>query len=207
VKEKYHHQITLEALGQHMDGSALETVIAANLGQDALRYQFGHDHFHYDNNSFSVADAYVDELRQQVLAALQRADATAARESFGRLTHTVQDFYAHSNYVALWRERHPDAAAQEIEPELQELRNDPRLRSGRLYYPLEALSFVAALKPLVLPALPRDSHAWMNLDGPDRPGFEPAFAAAVKRTHAEYLRLVAGLTSQQVALFTGKDSQ
>jgi hypothetical protein len=204
VKEKYHRQITIDALGQHIEGSALETIIIANLGQDALRYQFGHDHFHYDNNSFVAANAYVDELRLAALAAMQRADVTAARRALGRLTHTVQDLYAHSNYVFLWRDFHPHASVQDIEPELSELLMDVRLRSGRLYYPLEVLSFFAAFRSFVLPALPRDSHAWMNLDAPDRSGFELAFAAAVKRTYAEYLRMADSLTVQQVAQFSGK---
>jgi hypothetical protein len=203
VKQQYHRQITIEALSQFVAPADLETMIAANLGQDALRYQIGHDHYHYDNNSFKVADAYVEEQRQLAQMALQHADALSARQAFGRLTHTVQDFYAHSSYVSLWRQRAPLAGAQDIEPELPELLNDPRLCSGRLYYPLEALSFIPALNPLVLPLIPRDSHAWMNRDAPDRPDFEFAFAAAVKRTKAEYARTLAGLTIQQVESFTG----
>ena len=39
-----------------------------------------------------------------------------ARQSFGRLTHAAQDFYAHSNYIALWRESHPEAAPNETDP-------------------------------------------------------------------------------------------
>ncbi len=49
---------------------------------------------------------------------------------------------------------------------------------------------------IVIPLLPRDSHAWMNLDSPARgPGFAYAFAAAVKRTRYEYERTVDGLQS------------
>lgn len=206
MKEKYHRQITLEALSPHLDGSVLKTIISANLGQDVLRYQFGHDHFHYDNNSFIAADSYVADLRQAVLAAMHKEHAIAARGFFGRLTHTVQDFYAHSNYVTLWRERFPYATEREIEPELPELLKNSRLCSGRLYYPLEVLAFVPALRHLVLPFLPHDSHAWMNLDSPDQPGFELAFAAAVKRTYAEYLRITKSLAEPQVALFVGNSS-
>lgn len=205
MKKKYHREITREALGSYVDPSALETIIAANLGQDALRYQIGHDHFHYDSSAFQPADAYVEALRQAVQSSLEQNDTLAARLSLGRLTHTVQDFYAHSNYVSLWRERHPDAPADQIEPELPELRQDARLRSGRLYYPLEALSFVPLLKPFILPFLPRDSHAWMNIDAPDRPGFAAAFAAAVKRTRIEYMRIAAKLTPRQAAALNGHD--
>ena len=203
MKVQYHRQITLEALSLYFHKSALAQIICANLGQDALRYQLGHDHFHYDNNAFAAGDAYIDELRHFVLVALEQADVVSARESFGRLTHTVQDFYAHSNYVSLWRQQHPETAACEIEPVLPELLQNSRLCSGRLYYPLEALSFVAILKPLVVPLLPRDSHAWMSMDEPGRPGFEYAFAAAVKRTGAEYLDIAEHLTEKQIVLFAG----
>ncbi len=205
MKEQYHRQITTDALSPNMAESALKIIISANLGQDALRYQFGHDHFHYDNNSFDTANAYAEELRQSVLVAVQQSDSASALTSFGQLTHTVQDFYAHSNYVHLWRASHPNAPAEEIQPEIQELMKDTRLHSGKLYYPLEALSFIAFFRPLVLPLLPRDSHAWMNLDAPDRPGFELAFAAAVKRTTLEYHRISQQLNSKQAILFRGKN--
>jgi len=203
MKEQYHREITFQALNEYFCSDALETVIAANLGQDALHYQIGHDYIHYDSNSFTAGNAYCKELRLSTIAALQNADTLAARESLGRLTHTVQDFYAHSNYVALWRETYPGASSDKIEPELDELLSDARLHSGRLYYPLEAFSFIAALKPYVMPLLPKDSHAWMNIDDPSRPDFEYAFTVAVKQTDMEYFRLVGQLSAQEVALLTG----
>jgi hypothetical protein len=227
VKQRYHREITVEALSGYFQAEALENIIAANLGQDALRYQIGHDHFHYDSNSFAAGDAYCDELRCSVLTALwgeippsevelssrMRVDVTPGRatvlrvrKSLGRLTHAVQDLYAHSNYVALWRESHPDAPPDEIDPELPELLHDSRLHSGKLYYPLEALSFIAALKPYVLPLLPRDSHAWMNIDDPSCQDFAYSFAAAVKRTSAEYRLIIKQLSPQVIALFTGKSN-
>ena len=47
--------------------------------------------------------------------ALERSDPRQAWQAFGRLTHTAQDFYAHSNYVALWRERNPAAPPDQID--------------------------------------------------------------------------------------------
>jgi len=204
VKEQYHREITVQALDDYFCSDALETVISANLGQDALRYQIGHDYIHYDSNSFAAGDAYCEAMRLSTIAALKSANPLAARESLGRLTHTVQDLYAHSNYVALWRETHPGVSADVIEPEIGELLSDARLHSGKLYYPLEAFSFIAALKPYVVPMLPRDSHAWMNIDDPSRPDFDYAFAAAVKRTNLEYLRLVEQLSVREAALLTGE---
>lgn len=204
MKKNYHRAITQEALSPYFHPEALETLIAANLGQDALRYQFGHDHFHYDNNSFTAGNTYIDTLRRAVVDALQRGEAVPARRFFGRLTHTAQDFYAHSNYVALWRERYPDALPDQIHPQLVNLVADAHLRSGRLYYPLELLSFIPFLRARVLPLLPRDSHAWMNMDDPSCPNFDFAYAAAVKRTQAEYTHLAHHLSAPHVALLTGK---
>jgi hypothetical protein len=206
VKAQYHREITINALSSYFSVSALQTIIAANLGQDALRYQFGHDHFHYDNNSFAAGDAYVDELRQAVLAGLERMEAGQARKDFGRLTHTVQDLYAHSNYISLWLLGHPGTTPQEIDPQQMALLQDERLRSGRVYFPLEALSFISFFKPFVIPLLPRDSHAWMNMDDPSCKNFEYAFAAAVKRSAAEYLSIIEKISPSHAALFNGIDT-
>ena len=207
MKAQYHREITTQALGAFFHTEALETVIAANLGQDALRYQFWHDHFHYDGSAFSAGDAYCSEQHLLVVSGLQHGTVLPARQALGRLTHTVQDIYAHSNYVALWRENHPGLTAQEIDPELPDLLHNPRLHSGKLYYPIEALWFIKVLKPHVLPLLPRDSHAWMNMDDPARAGFDFAFAAAVKRTSAEYLRIASRLSPEEVTLLTGNPHQ
>jgi hypothetical protein len=202
VKIQYHRLITARALSSHFDKNALETVISANLGQDIWFYQIGHDHFHYDNNSFVAGDAYIENLRCAAVDALSRGDAVAARQFFGRLTHTVQDFYAHSNYIALWRESYPGMAPEEINPALVELLISSRLRSGRIYHPFEWFWFIRSFKPWVEPLLPRDSHAWMNIDEPSRPGFDYAYAAAVKRTELEFERLCQALNPEQIHLFT-----
>lgn len=183
---------------------ALEVIITANLEQDSLRNQVGHDHFHYDSNSFVAADAYCTEMRHKTLAAIRRADVTTALQAFGRLTHTVQDFYAHSNYVDLWRDEYPEAAPQEINPQDQDILAHSGLRSGKLYYPFEALSFIGILKPLVVPLLPTDSHARMNIDDPSRQNFDYAFFAAVKRTAAEYQGIVSNLSISEIVLFRRK---
>lgn len=194
-----------KALGSHFDSTALQNIIAANLAQDAVRYQFGHDHYHYDNNSFAAGDAYVNELRGVVFASLDHGDGCQAQDNFGRLTHTVQDLYAHSNYVSLWRQLNPGAPASEIDPLVAGILSDPRLRSGRLYYPLEILSFFSFSKPFVLPLLPRDSHAWMNLDDPSRQNFDFAFEVAVKRSILEYSYIIDKLSPQQAGIFTGNN--
>jgi hypothetical protein len=201
---KYHGRITTQALESHVSAAALEAIVAANLGQDAIRYQVGHDHYHYDNNSFAAGDAYLAAQRQAIAEALVRAETRPAWQAFGRLSHAVQDFYAHTNYVALWREHDPAATPERVSPLSDAILNDARLHSGRLYYPLEALSFVPAVAPFVAALLPPDSHARMNKDDPSRPDFEFAFAAAVKRTELEFQAILGDLSPRQAVLFAGK---
>jgi hypothetical protein len=46
----------------------------------------------------------------------------------------------------------------------------------------------------------------MNKDDPSRPGFDFAYAAAVKRTALEFENIVQSLPVVQVTLFTGKSN-
>jgi hypothetical protein len=204
MKLRYHRLITTQALEKHISPAALKSIIDANFGQDAFRYQFGHDHFHYDGSSFPEGDAYIEGQRRLIVDALAHGEALPAWQAFGRLAHAIQDFYAHSNYVTLWRERYPAAVPNQIHPLLGDALSDSRLHSGRLYYPLEILTFVPALQALVLPFLPRNSHAWMNKDDPSRPDFDFAYMAAVKRTELEFQNMIRSLVPAQAVLFIGK---
>lgn len=204
MKKYYHREITTQALSAQFSPEALEQIIVANLGQDALHYQVGHDHFHYDANSFPAGDAYCANLRQGIPVALKQKNVAGARAFFGRLTHTVQDFYAHSNYVTLWRELYPNSVPEEIHPKLDELIRHPHLHSGKIYWPLELFSFFPLFEPAVLPLLPRDSHAWMNKDDPSRPDFDFAFIAAKKRTLHEFNQVSESLTVEETFALTGQ---
>lgn len=192
---KYHVEITQQALRELVSAKALEKIVAANIHQDRLSGQFGHDEFHFDNNAFEKSYAYIEEQRALVIPFLQANDVLSAWSAFGRLTHTAQDFYAHSNYIDLWISCQPDGAIptpSEVDPVDADLIDSRALRSGRIYYPLELFSLIKILKPLVLRLLPRDAHAWMNLDTPEQgPNFTFAFHAAVKRTKFEFEKTAA----------------
>lgn len=202
---KYHADITRIALRDLISDAAIEKIVAANLYQDRLTAQIGHDEFHVDNNAFEKSYAYMEEQRGLVFAALKSNKAALAWAAFGRLTHTAQDFYAHSNYIDLWISRQSDGerpTPSEVDPVDSNLIDDRALHSGRIYLPLEPLSFIGILKPLVMPLLPRDSHAWMNLDSPGQgPRFAYAFQAAVKRTKLEFEKTINGLSGELVAAF------
>lgn len=200
---RVHVQLLREALARQISPRALKAVTAGNLGQDHLRGQLGHDEYHFDGSAFRESWSYVETQRGLILPALERGDAETAWRAFGRLTHALQDFYAHSNYAALWLERNDGAAPEAIDPADPDLTASPALRSGKTYYPQEALYFVPGLRGLALSILPRDSHAHMNLDSAERgPLFPYAYHAALKRTTAEFEKLRASLPPELFALFT-----
>jgi hypothetical protein len=201
---QYHLQITREALETHFSPRALDVILKANIGQDDVRGQIGHDEFHFDNNAFDRASAYLEAQRVLVADHLARGEVLPAWQAFGRLTHVAQDFYAHSNYLRLWLDRFaggPVPTPDRVDPVDSALLASPELRSGRIYFPWEFLSFVPGLKWLVIPLLPRDAHAHMNIDHPGRPLFDYAYAAAVMRTRLESDRTLAALPEAQGPLF------
>ena len=106
----FHVEMMQLALGDKFSARALEKIIAANLYQDRLRGQIGHDEYHFDNNAFEKSYAYIEEQRALTISSLMANDVSSAWSAFGRLTHTAQDFYAHSNYIDLWLARQPEGA-------------------------------------------------------------------------------------------------
>jgi len=184
MKIQYHREITVAALEPTFGPRALQAILRANFEQDGLRYQFGHDHFHFDSNQFDSSYAYIEEQRGLVGSALERGALDPAWAAFGRLTHTAQDFYAHSNYVPLWLDQFSGAAPpppSEVDPVLPEILRRPDLRSGKLYYPFEALTFLPFVGKFFVPWMPSDSHARMNHDAPEN---SPMFD--FKRTRLEF---------------------
>jgi hypothetical protein len=207
MKQRYHVDITSEALRERVTAHALQVIISANIGQDGLDGQLRHPEFHFDNNGLAEGQAYLDRQRDLLLQNLKDGYSRRARQAFGRLTHTAQDFYAHSNYIGLWLLRQPSEPVpqpEDIDPLNPAVLSDPGLRSGRIYYPWEALSFIPFLAPLVRRLLPRDAHAWMNLDGPERgPRFAFARIAALRRTIYEFQLLASLLDQQEMEQFSG----
>ncbi len=208
---QYHVEIMLESLGTRFSSLAMSTLIYANANQDRMSGQFGHDEYHFDNNAFEKTYAYIEEQRALTVSALQKNDALSAWYAFGRMTHSLQDFYAHSNYITLWLNRFdpstPSAGqtpppSSEVDPVDLTLINSPDLRSGKVYYPFELLYFMRKTKAFSLRYLPKDSHAWMNLDSPEQGfKFDYAMQAAIKRTVIEYEKTTAGFSEEMCQLF------
>jgi hypothetical protein len=201
---QYHIEIMFSALKERFSARALAEVINANIYQDRIAGQFGHDEFHFDNNAFQKSYAYIEEQRALTQATLKRREVHAARAAFGRMTHTLQDFYAHSNYITLWLDRfagHTPPPSSEVDPLDPDLIQHPDLRSGRTYYPFEFLYFLRGTRQFSLRILPHDSHAWMNLDSPAQGfKFEYAMQAAIKRTVSEFEKTTAGCSDEMCQL-------
>ncbi|NUM46582.1 MAG: hypothetical protein HUU38_17905 [Anaerolineales bacterium] len=187
----YHRQITASALHKHLPASILEIVIQANLHQDDLKYLLGaYPHYHFDDNAFARTSAYLEEQRQLIFDTLSQGRPHPAWVAFGKITHTLQDFYAHSTYVSLWRARFPQDAwpdPETIEPLLPELMTHPRLMTGRVILLFEILGLLPLLGRFLHPLFPADTHIRMNLDHPKTgPLFPYAIIAARKRTEVEF---------------------
>lgn len=200
-----HEEMTLEALGSRFSPRALEVILAANRKQDSLRNQIGHDEIHFDNNAIEAGKRYLVEQRGLVIASLLSPGVISAWIAFGRLTHTAQDFYAHTNYVALWLNQFEGAqpAPPEIDPVQPSLIQSSSLHSGKIHFPLDVLYFVPFLRRFALAFLPDNSHGKMNLDSHEQgERFAYARAAAVKRTVYEFELLEKILTPEMFAKFT-----
>lgn len=208
---QYHIEIMLAALGGRFSARAMSVIIQANVGQDRLAGQVGHDEFHFDNNAFDKSYAYIEEQRALVVSSLKSGDANSAWQAFGRFLHSAQDFYAHSNYITLWVSLFDLSTGSgqaalpplhEVDPMDPSLIHSPDLRSGKIYLPLDALYFIKRLRPLSLRLIPRDSHAWMNLDTPEQGfKFDYAMHAAIKRTVIEFEKTTEGFSEEMCRLF------
>jgi len=207
MQKQIHVEIVRLALNENFSPRALERISAANVYQDRVRAQIGHAEYHFDDSAFEKSYAYIEEQRALTISALMANDVPSAWSAFGRLTHTAQDFYAHSNYIDLWIALQPNGTRPtpaEVDPVHPDLIRAGALHSGRIY-PLDYLSFIPILKPLITPLLPHDSHGRMNLDSPEcGPRFDYAFQAAMKRTKIEFEETTKDLPDELRQLFLDK---
>lgn len=202
---QYHIEIMLNSLGGRFSARAMSVIINANIYQDHPGGMIGHDEFHFDNNAFEKSYTYIEEQRALTVSALHNDDAPSAWSAFGRMNHTLQDFYAHSNYITLWVnwfDGKPLPPPPEIDPVDPNLIQSPDLRTGKVYLPFEALYIFHSMRPLCLRYLPSDSHAWMNLDSPEQGyKFDYAMQAASKRTVIEFEKTTEEFSEEMCRLF------
>jgi len=158
----YHRQILQRALGQYVSPRALSAITQANLQQDNLNGLLFHFEYHFDSSRFAESLQYIEDQR---ISAAHANSAPQAWAAFGRLTHGAQDFYAHSNYVALWLEQMPSsptpspAMGKSLPPLFAHVANGAQAGSG---WGLPPLAAIDALDPMLLkhPRLMTWSVAW-----------------------------------------------
>jgi hypothetical protein len=191
MNTKFHIEITRKALNIHFSSQALERIVTANTRQDRVAYMLGHDHIHFDGSTFNAGFRYISDQEKMLFEYLALNKYHQAQEAFGRITHSWQDLYSHSNYVQLWRQKHADLPPEAIIPNNPDILNHPNFASGKNYGLIEFLAMVPVLSSLIKPRMPSDSHAKMNLDSPaSGPNFWFAYWAAYKATLAAYENLI-----------------
>lgn len=194
MEGKYHRQMLNNVLSAHFNQADLDSIIRANLHQDWPMGQL-HPEYHFDSSTFAKAEAYIKQQRHLVLISLRAKKREDALSAFGRLTHTRQDFYAHSNWVSLHVKQlggtahcQPDDIPLCLNPQAE-----PTLISGTASIPRYLLYRVPLLGSFIKRFyLPPDSHEAMNLDNPKQGAlFAYAMSAATKHTQLEFETLLA----------------
>lgn len=198
----YHIAVLTETIGEFFSAKALQQIIAANLGQDSSWNQLK-PHIHFDNSLFAEGLAYIKA--QHALIA-QSNDGYEMRSAFGRLTHAVQDFYSHSNYVDLWLEA--NGGFEKTKPEdinglEPSLLNSPRLVSGNFFLWRDIIYYIPIIKSVAKKHFVfADSHEAMNLDVPECGAqFPYSIVAAKQRTRAEYEQAITNLSQEKIKIF------
>jgi hypothetical protein len=210
MKTRFHIEISQLALEKYFSQNVIEKIIKANTRQDRIKFQFGHDYIHFDSSAFSEGFDYISQQTELIYESLLKGDFELAWCSLGRILHSWQDFYAHSNYVRIWLQKTPNPEPKKINYKDQEIIGSPNLRSGKNYGLFEFLALTPVISILVKPLMPSDSHAKMNLDSPNSsPAFDYAYYAAKSRTEDVIEQIIneinhLNLSEEMLNTFLGK---
>ncbi|MBH8563198.1 hypothetical protein I8748_13555 [Nostoc sp. CENA67] len=97
--------VTIDSKTLQFSDKALDQIIKANKATDSFIFPNNQAkaEFHFDDESFLAATTRILDLKQEVIDNITKAqpDGSAARQALGGALHTIQDFYAHSNWVEL----------------------------------------------------------------------------------------------------------
>lgn len=97
---RLHRSITGHALAQiGFSNSAIDDVADGNIYID--RQEGSTPASHADSEAFEATSTLLRSRLKIAAKAIQNNDMKNARATFGYITHTVQDFYAHTNYVEI----------------------------------------------------------------------------------------------------------
>ncbi len=189
----YHATLLRRAAPDGFSRSALLfQVIPANIAVDLNQKD---KRLHFDNSTFAAGVEHIEELWSRIEA------GNARLANFGKLTHIVQDFYAHSNWVELHQNLCPVPVWNLTVDSLP-----ADALSGT--YPGNAAG--GSQKVPTHAELNKDSpFAWFSpagtrvvADGPNRGKslFELGYGAALLATQAQFARLMRVLSSRSGAV-------
>ena len=200
---EYHKIITQNAIGKFFGDEAMREIIAANFKQDALANLLGKPEIHFDNDKVAESLAYIDaELARMANATGDDTETqTTQWDAFGRLCHTAQDFYAHSNYVDLWLAENgglENTLHADIDGLDEKLLTHLDLRTGSFHLLRDIVYYIPLIQTLARKIyIPKFSHETMHLDDPSRGAkFDYAIQAATQRTRYEYQRAIDALSTR-----------
>lgn len=180
---EYHAALTEQACPDDPTiRSNLTVIVAANLATDLNQFE---SQLHFDNCTFALGAQRIVDLWALITAP---NPPTNPYVSFGTMLHTVQDFYAHSNWVELHEQESP-VPVWDLDP-------------GSLPSDIVSGTFWLDHPKLCAPGAP--THEELNKDSPDSPEgsktvasgpnqgrtlFSLAFAAALAASAAQFDRL------------------
>jgi hypothetical protein len=211
-----HLGITSDALSRlGFSEAAINEVNDSNRNTDVFAFHV--EEAHFDNESLDTGSARLIDLKEQIIQALLSSppDGRLARELLGGALHTLQDFYAHSNWVELGMATPEASLGRELlTPLLAEIATCPA--SPNVLDPsLVETTTGYYLLPNPCDAPPgRCLHgvqffcAGINKDAPGRAGYPEAYDLAVLATE-DYVRQIfddprmAGNVAA-IAAFTGE---
>ena len=199
MKSKYHTEITWKVLKDYFTKKPLKVIIWSNIKQDRLKNQIGRDFIHFDGSAFFESFNYINSEEAKMYQSIQAEDYPRAWASLGHILHSWQDFYSHSNYTQLWLQKVKDSPPEGINHDDPDIFNHPDLQSGKNYGMFDLLALIPGISKLVMPLMPSDSHARMNLDSPKSgSNFIYAYHAALKRTITVIEEIFDTLNQQEI---------
>ena len=205
----FHQLITIDALTDNFSAVALKEIVTHNIRQDSIKNQFFHDEIHFDNNKFAEGNQLIEYLHNNCVDSIKQDNFADARSYFGKLIHTVQDFYAHSNYARLTKtlfENKTPNNNHTLDCLNPAIIKSSLLKSHTVNFPFDYLCIIPLFARWFSKFCPEDSHARMNLDTPQSDGpFDLAYKLAVIRTRIEYQAIITGnhLSNSQLHAFHG----
>lgn len=99
----YHAELTTKSASDILSESQLRVIIFYNLAQDVRQWE---SEIHFDNCAFAEGAKHIHDEWAKIESESNHLSDDAL-VAFGRLLHTAQDFYAHSNWIELHLDQAP----------------------------------------------------------------------------------------------------